>query len=79
VDALKLLAPEGFASLIEIAIFNLRSTTRTASLMTLAMLSRGPHVTGDGLLRIPESEWDARERRRAAGPLPKALRYFRAR
>jgi hypothetical protein len=57
-----LLTPEEFASLIEIAITSPRSTVPAPHLAKLISLgyvivtANGPVVTGDGLIRITESE-----------------------
>ena len=62
VHAPKLLTPEEFASLIEVAITSPSPAIpapHLAKLMTLgyvAMTSKGLVVTGDGLIRITESE-----------------------
>ncbi len=58
----KLLTPEEFASLIEVAITSPNPTIPTAHLAKLvtlgfvAVTAKGPIVTGDGLIRITESE-----------------------
>jgi hypothetical protein len=58
----KLLTPEEFASLIEVAVTSPNATIpapHLAKLITLgyvAVTSKGPVVTGDGLIRITESE-----------------------
>ena len=58
----KLLTPEEFASLIEVAISSPNPTIpapHLAKLVTLGyviMTAKGPVVTGDGLIRITESE-----------------------
>jgi hypothetical protein len=55
VHAPKLLTPEEFASLLEVAV----SGPDANKLMTLgyvALRDQGPIVTGDGLVRITESE-----------------------
>ena len=58
----KLLTPEEFASLIEVAITSpipVIPAPHLAKLITLgyvAVTARGPVVTGDGLIRITESE-----------------------
>jgi hypothetical protein len=62
VHAPKLLTPEEFASLIEVAITSPSPAIpalHLAKLTTLgyvAVTSKGPVVTGDGLIRITESE-----------------------
>ena len=62
VDTPKLLTPEEFASLIEIAITSPTPTVPPPHLAKLISLgyvivtSKGPLVTGDGLIRITESE-----------------------
>jgi hypothetical protein len=62
VHAPKLLTPEEFASLIEIAITSPIPTVPAPHLAKLISLgyvivtSKGPLVTGDGLIRITESE-----------------------
>jgi len=62
VHAPKLLTPEEFASLIEIAITSptpVVPAPQLAKLMSLGYVivtSKGPLVTGDGLIRITESE-----------------------
>jgi hypothetical protein len=62
VHAPKLLTPEEFASLIEVAISSPNPTIpapHLAKLVTLgyvAVTAKGPIVTGDGLVRITESE-----------------------
>jgi hypothetical protein len=62
VHAPKLLTPEEFASLIEVAVTSPNPTIpgpHLAKLMNLgyvAMTLKGPVVTGDGLIRITESE-----------------------
>jgi hypothetical protein len=62
VHAPKLLTPEEFASLIEVAITSPNPRIpppHLAKLVTLgfvAMTDKGPVVTGDGLIRITESE-----------------------
>jgi hypothetical protein len=62
VHAPKLLTPEEFASLIEVAISSPNPTipaSHLAKLVTLgyvAVTAKGPIVTGDGLVRITESE-----------------------
>jgi hypothetical protein len=58
----KLLTPEEFASLIEVAITSPAPNVPAAHLAKLialgyvAMAAKGPLVTGDGLVRITESE-----------------------
>ncbi len=58
----KLLTPEEFASLIEVAITSPTPTIpapHLAKLVTLGyvvMTAKGPIVSGDGLIRITESE-----------------------
>jgi hypothetical protein len=62
VHAPKLLTPEEFASLIEVAISspdpNIPAShlARLVALGYVAVTARGPIVTGDGLIRITESE-----------------------
>ena len=62
VHAPKLLAPDEFASLIEIAIAADNPTVPThhpSKLIGLGCVletAKGPRVTGDGLIRITESE-----------------------
>ncbi len=62
VHAPKLLTPEEFASLLEFAITSPNPTIpepHLAKLVTLgyvAMTAQGAVVTGDGLIRITESE-----------------------
>jgi hypothetical protein len=62
VHAPKLLTPEEFASLIEIAITSHNPTVPAQHLSKLVSLgyvletAKGPVVTGDGLIRITESE-----------------------
>ena len=62
VDTPKLLTPEEFASLIEVAITSPAPAIpapHLAKLITLgyvAVTAKGPVVTGDGLIRITESE-----------------------
>jgi hypothetical protein len=62
VHAPKLLTPEEFASLIEIAITSPRPSVPPHHLSKLISLgyvlesAKGPVVTGDGLIRITESE-----------------------
>jgi hypothetical protein len=58
----KLLTPEEFASLLEVAVAAAEGNippAHLAKLMSLgfvAMTAKGPMVTGDGLIRITESE-----------------------
>jgi hypothetical protein len=58
----KLLTPEEFASLIEVAVSSPNPKipdAHLAKLVTLgyvAVTAKGPIVTGDGLIRITESE-----------------------
>jgi hypothetical protein len=58
----KLLTPEEFASLLEVAVAapeaNIPSAhlAKLVSLGYVAMTAKGPMVTGDGLIRITESE-----------------------
>jgi hypothetical protein len=58
----KLLTPEEFASLIEVAITSpapVVPASHLAKLITLGYVTettKGPVVTGDGLIRITESE-----------------------
>ncbi len=58
----KLLTPEEFASLIEIAVTSPDPDIAPAHLSKLvalgfvALTAKGPIVTGDGLIRITESE-----------------------
>jgi hypothetical protein len=58
----KLLTPEEFASLLEIAVSSPQSIVPHAHLAKLVSLGfvietdMGPVVTGDGLIRITESE-----------------------
>ncbi len=58
----KLLTPEEFASLIEVAVTAPSPripASHLAKLVTLgyvALTAKGPVVTGDGLIRITESE-----------------------
>lgn len=58
----KLLTPEEFASLIEVAVHAPEPNVpapHLAKLVTLgyvAITTKGPLVTGDGLIRITESE-----------------------
>lgn len=62
VHAQKLLTPEEFASLIEIAVTSPDPSVPAAHLSKLvalgyvALTEKGPVVTGDGLIRITESE-----------------------
>jgi len=62
VHASKLLTPEEFASLIEVAVSAPDANIPPAHLAKLvsldyvAMTAKGPIVTGDGLVRITESE-----------------------
>jgi hypothetical protein len=62
VHAPKLLTPEEFASLIEFAITSPASgvpaahLTRLVALGYVTLTAKGPVVTGDGLMRITESE-----------------------
>ena len=62
VHAPKLLTPEEFASLIEVAVSSPDPKIPTPHLTKLVALgyvlvtARGPVVTGDGLIRITESE-----------------------
>jgi hypothetical protein len=62
VHAPKLLTPEEFASLIEVAITSPNPTipaphlAKLVSLGYVAVTAEGPVVTGDGLIRITESE-----------------------
>jgi hypothetical protein len=62
VHAPKLLTPEEFASLIEVAVTAPNPTipaphlSKLISLGYVAMTIRGLVVTGDGLIRITESE-----------------------
>jgi hypothetical protein len=62
VHAPKLLTPEEFASLIEVALASPASgvpaphLTRLVALGYVALTAKGPVVTGDGLMRITESE-----------------------
>jgi hypothetical protein len=62
VHAQKLLTPEEFASLIEIAVTSPDPSIPATHLSKLVALGyvvltdRGPVVTGDGLIRITESE-----------------------
>jgi hypothetical protein len=58
----KLLTPEEFASLIEIAVTSpdpnipAAHLTKLVTLGYVALTEKGPVVTGDGLIRITESE-----------------------
>jgi hypothetical protein len=62
VHAPKLLTPEEFASLLEIAVSSRDANIPPAHLAKLvthgyvALTAKGPMVTGDGLIRITESE-----------------------
>jgi hypothetical protein len=62
VHAPNLLTPEEFASLIEVALTSPAPSipgphlTRLVTLGYVAMTAKGPVVTGDGLIRITESE-----------------------
>jgi hypothetical protein len=62
VHAPKLLTPEEFASLIEVAVTSPNPTIPASHLAKLVsfgyvlMTAKGPVVTGDGLIRITESE-----------------------
>lgn len=61
VHAPKLLTPEEFASLIEIAIADNPTVpphhmSKLISLGYVLETAKGPRVTGDGLVRITESE-----------------------
>ena len=62
VHAQKLLTPEEFASLIEIAVTSpdphiaQAHMTKLVALGYVALTAKGPVVTGDGLVRITESE-----------------------
>jgi hypothetical protein len=62
VHAPRLLTPEEFASLIEIAISSPGPTipahhlSKLISLGYVIVTAKGPNVTGDGLIRITESE-----------------------
>lgn len=61
-QAPKLLTPEEFASLIEVAVTTPNPTLPASHLAKLvsvgyvALTAKGPVVTGDGLIRITESE-----------------------
>jgi hypothetical protein len=58
----KLLTPEEFASLIELALTSPAPSipaahlTKLISIGYVAVTAKGPLVTGDGLVRITESE-----------------------
>jgi hypothetical protein len=58
----KLLTPEEFASLIEVAVASpdpnvpAAHMTKLLTLGYVALTENGPIVTGDGLIRITESE-----------------------
>jgi hypothetical protein len=62
IHAPKLLTPEEFASLVEVAITAPAAEISRAHLAKLVALgyvaesAKGPIVTGDGLIRITESE-----------------------
>ena len=62
VHASKLLTPEEFASLIEVAVsapdpnVSAPHLSNLLSLGFVAITAKGPVVTGDGLIRITESE-----------------------
>jgi hypothetical protein len=62
VHAPKLLTPEEFASLIEVALGSpdpnvpASHLAKLVSLGYVAVTAKGPVVTGDGLIRITESE-----------------------
>jgi hypothetical protein len=62
VHAPKLLTPEEFASLIEIAVTSpdpnipVAHLTKLIALGYVLLTAKGPVVTGDGLIRITESE-----------------------
>jgi hypothetical protein len=62
VHAPKLLTPEEFASLIEVAVTSPNPTIPASHLAKLIsfgyvlVTAKGPVVTGDGLIRITESE-----------------------
>jgi hypothetical protein len=62
VHAPKLLTPEEFASLLEVAITSPNPTipephlAKLVALGYVAMTAKGAVVTGDGLIRITESE-----------------------
>ena len=62
VHAPKLLTPEEFASLLEVALTSpspkipLLHLAKLVSLGYVAATAKGPVVTGDGLIRITESE-----------------------
>jgi len=62
VHAPKLLTPEEFASLIDVAMSPPEVNVppilqRLVTLGYVSLTARGPLVTGDGLIRLPESEW----------------------
>ena len=58
----KLLTPEEFAALLEVAVSGPEASIRARHLNKLvtlgyvALTDKGPIVTGDGLIRITESE-----------------------
>lgn len=58
----KLLTPEEFAALLEVAVSGPEASIRAGHLNKLvtlgyvALTDKGPIVTGDGLIRITESE-----------------------
>jgi hypothetical protein len=58
----KLLTPEEFASLLEVAVSGPEASVpashlgKLVSLGYVALTDKGPIVTGDGLIRITESE-----------------------
>jgi hypothetical protein len=62
VHAPKLLTPEEFASLIEVAVtapdpkIPAPHLSKLVSVGYVALTAKGPVVTGDGLIRITESE-----------------------
>jgi len=62
VESSKLLTPEEFASLIEVAVSAPDARiadahlTRLVTLGYVVLTAKGPMVTGDGLIRITESE-----------------------
>jgi len=62
VHAPKLLTPEEFASLIELAVTSpnpkipAHHLTRLITLGYVVVTAKGPVVSGDGLIRITESE-----------------------
>jgi hypothetical protein len=62
VHAPKLLTPEEFAALLEVAVSGPEASIRAGDLNKLvtlgyvALTGKGPIVTGDGLIRITESE-----------------------